>query len=526
MTYSAPLGSTISNTRMRTPNNLSVFSGMCSVCTANCYGPCEIGLSAVRGSEAIYPHATDQNQFASEKQYPVDYSHLTINGRVFGARGCEADSRIASYPLADIGCHFGKAHPVKLKAPLILPAMAKLNWRDYFAGAALSGIVAVIGEDVVAKDKALILKDGKVEASPLLAEMVLAFKTYDLGYGDIMVQANTDDEYLGVLEYAIEKLGVTSVELKFGQAAKGIQGLGRVKSMEEAIRLKEMGYLVFPNPEDPEVIQAYGEGASPTFEKVGKLPMWNEAYLIQRVAELRALGAKRVCFKTGPYDGQDLIEILKIAALAGVDLVTFDGAGGGTGNSPVKMMNEWGIPTIQLEAMVYEILEVLKKSGFDVPQVAITGGIAMEDQVFKALALGTPHIGLVGLGRAAMAAAMTGKQIGDLLASGNTPKEFEGFGNTISEVFEDYKLLKADYGNRVETMSPGAIGLYSYIERVSTGLRQLMALNRKFNLKEISREDVVPLTKEAAEITGLETHSERLKEALLNINTNNSNWEV
>ena len=52
MSYSPALGSTLTHTRVRTPENVSKFSGMCSVCTANCIGTCEIGLSAVRGSEA------------------------------------------------------------------------------------------------------------------------------------------------------------------------------------------------------------------------------------------------------------------------------------------------------------------------------------------------------------------------------------------------------------------------------------------------------------------------------------------
>ena len=72
MSFSPTLGSTISNTRMRTPENISKFSGMCAVCTANCIGLCEIGLSAVRGSEAIYPFKSDINQFASEKEYSLD----------------------------------------------------------------------------------------------------------------------------------------------------------------------------------------------------------------------------------------------------------------------------------------------------------------------------------------------------------------------------------------------------------------------------------------------------------------------
>lgn len=37
---------------------------------------------------------------------------------------------------------------------------------------------------------------------------------------EILYQANMDDEYLGVLDYAIEKLELESVEIKFGQAAE------------------------------------------------------------------------------------------------------------------------------------------------------------------------------------------------------------------------------------------------------------------------------------------------------------------
>ncbi len=518
MSYNTPLGTTVSNTHLRTPHNVSEFSGMCSVCTLNCTGTCEIGLSAIRGSEAIYPFMMDQNQFASEKKYPLDYSHLNINGRVFGAYGIEADTNLAAYPNASIETTFGKHNKVALKAPIILPAMAKLNWKDYFAGAALAGVLVVVGEDVVAKDPKLCLENGKVVDSPLLSDMVRAFKDHEHGYGDIIVQANEDDERLGVLEYAIGKLNVQTVELKFGQAAKGIQGLGRLKTLEDALKFHKMGYLVFPDPTDVNVVENYKKGIGPTFEKVGKLPMWDEAHLIKRVKALKALGAKRVCFKTGPYDPADLINILKIATLSDVDLVTFDGAGGGTGNSPVKMMNEWGIPTLQLESLIYKIIERLKVGGYDVPQVAITGGIAMEDQVFKALALGASHIGLVGIGRAAMAAAMTGKMIGDLIQSGNIPKEYEKYGKSVEDIFENYKSLKLDYGDRVATFSTGAIGLYSYIERISTGLKQLMALNRKFSLVYITREDIYPLTEAASKVTGLSTLEERLDIALKQMN--------
>lgn len=514
MSYSPPLGSSITHTRMRTPEHISNFSGMCAVCTANCTGPCEIGLSAIRGSEAIYPFKTDINQFASEKDYPLDFSHLNINGRVFGTRGCPEDANLATFPKANINLEFGINNKIKLKAPIILPAMAKLNWRDYYAGAALAGVLVVIGEDVVAKDKGLVIENNKITSSPLIEEMVSSFRQYHIGYGDIILQANYDDENLGVLDYAITKLGVKSVELKFGQAAKGIQGMGRVKNIEDALEYQKKGYLIYPDPSDPNIAENYKNGKGQIFEKIGKLPMWNEDILINRVAELRELGAEHICFKTGPYDPKDLIRILKIASKAGIDLVTFDGAGGGSGNSPSKMMNEWGIPTVYLESILYDILKKMKEKNYSLPQIAIAGGFAMEDQVFKGLALGAPYINIVGIGRAAMSAALVGKQVGDLIKKEIVPKEYQRFGSTIEEIFGDIRELKVLYGDNVTDISPGAIGLYSFINRISVGVQQLMALNRKFSLEHIDRSDIIPITELAAKVTGLKTYSDVVNKEL------------
>jgi hypothetical protein len=45
--------------------------------------------------------------------------------------------------------------------------------------------------------------------------------------------------------------------------------------------------------------------------------------------------------------------------------------------------------------------------------------------------------------------------------------------------------------------------MYSYYEKMAMGLRQLMAGSRKFNLSEITRDDIFSLTREAADITGI-----------------------
>jgi glutamate synthase domain-containing protein 2 len=205
---------------------------------------------------------------------------------------------------------------------------------------------------------------------------------------------------------------------------------------------------------------------------------------------------------------------MKIASEAGVDLVTLDGAGGGSGNSPVKMMNEWGIPTVYLESLVYDILSKMDEKHMSLPQVVITGGFSMEDHVFKGLALGAPYVSLVGIGRAAMAAAMVGKKVGELILEGNIPSEFKRFGSTNEEIYGEIKPLRGLYGDAVAQMSLGAIGLYSYLCRIEAGLKQMMALNRKFTLAHIERRDLVPMTDLACRATGLKNYQTLLDEAL------------
>lgn len=514
MTYSAPLGSPSTHTRMKSPGHLSPVSGMCAACAADCCGPCQIGLSALRGAEALLPFAADINQFASEKTYPLDLSHFTINGRAFGAVGLPPDPMVATYPNADIKAAFGLTKPVPCAAPVILPAMAKLAWREYFAGAALAGVPVVIGEDVLSKDPGLVLDGQKVFAAPLVAEMVDAFRRYHRGQGDIVLQANCDDEHHGLLEFAIARLGVRSVELKFGQAAKGIQGMGRLAKIEDARRFKALGWLVLPDPDDPSVAAAHARGEGPVFERIGRLPIWDEAGLVARVARLRELGAERIGFKSGPFDPRDIAAILRIASASGVDLVTLDGAGGGTGSSPVRMMDEWGVHAVTLECAAHKMLAAMAAAGRPLPQVAIAGGFALEDHVFKGLALGAPYIGFVAVGRGAMAAAMVGKRVGEALAKGESHPEFARFGSRVEDVFADYRLLKAAYGAETAKIPAGAIGVYSYLNRLFTGLRELMALNRKFALRHIGREDILPLTEAAAKASGLPTYEVLVDRAL------------
>ena len=200
------------------------------------------------------------------------------------------------------------------------------------------------------------------------------------------------------------------------------------------------------------------------------------------------------------YRPEDLEHILRLASKAQVDMVTFDGAGGGSGYSPCKMMNEWCLPTVVMESILYGILNKLAAEGMELPHVAITGGFATEDQVYKALALGAPYISAVGLCRSSMAAAMSAKKIGDLIEAGKVPPELARFGTTKEELFSDLPELRGLYGSAADGFSTGAVGVYSYLNRIAYGLRHFAALNRKFDVKHIGRRDVFPLTRDAKEL--------------------------
>lgn len=500
MSLSPNLSTTFSNTKLRTPGNICDLSGMCSVCSDKCTGLCEVGLSAVRGFEVAYPYGTTNQQFASEKKYPFDFSHFNINGRVFGAIGAAEDAEQTNVHSADISYEIGYTNKIKLKAPVILPAMVKLNWEDYYSGAAMAGVMVVIGENAVNKDSELKHdSNGKVSHAPVLGKMIDCFRRFEKGYGDIALQVNADDIVVGTAEYALKNFELRTIEIKFGQAAKGIQHVAPVYSYDEAVSLKKKGCLVLPDPMEEEIKEAFYRGEGFHFMQYGRLPMWNESILEELIKKYRDFGAGNILFKMAGYDIEDIRRVIQIASKNKIALITFDGAGGGSGNSPCKMMNEWSHPTIDLEKIVNGIIKDIEKEGGWIPEIAIAGGIAMEDTMFKAIALGAPYIKMVGIGRGAMAAAMSGKNMAELIQEGKTPQTHLAFGNDLDTIFKDAKFIKSIYKAVDKPISYGAIGVYSYLNRLSFGMKLLMTLNRKFHLKYIDQSDLIPLTKEARE---------------------------
>lgn len=71
------------------------------------------------------------------------------------------------------------------------------------------------------------------------------------------------------------------------------------------------------------------------------------------------------------------------------------------------------------------------------------------------------------------------------------------YGNTIDAIFVEATGLKSKFREKFESLPTGAIGLYTYNQRLIHGLKQFMCGARKFALQHITRGDIAALTPEA-----------------------------
>ncbi|MBI4284653.1 MAG: FMN-binding glutamate synthase family protein [Chloroflexi bacterium] len=507
MTLSKPnySAATVTTTRVAP----APISGICVTCVDGCPGYCEVGRSALRGREVIYPKPFGKVIAGSEKDYPVDFSHFNIQGTCVGAVGVAADPDKAVFHAVDLSVEIGgEKNKIKMKVPFFTGALgsteiARVNWEGTAVAVAMCGAVLVCGENVCGMDPEATIKNGKIVDSPELARRVKTYKDWYNGYGAMLVQANVEDTRLGVPEYAVQSLGVEGIEIKWGQGAKDIGGEVKLPTLQRALQLKQRGYIVIPDPENPFVQESHKLGGITEFERHSRLGMVDEESFLKEVERFRKIGAKYVTLKTGAYKASDLARAVKYASEAKIDLLTVDGAGGGTGMSPWRMMNEWGIPTVYLESMLYKFLKRLDEKGEYVPSCAIAGGVSLEDHVFKALALGAPYVKAICMGRATLTAAMVGKTHGQLMAESFGDGGSKEYQEALLRTFAGAAQLKEKFGEDFTRIPPAAIGIYTYYDRLATGLRQMMAGERKFALQYLERSDLMSLTREAADVSGI-----------------------
>jgi len=498
------------NTRVR---DVSPTSGMCPICIRDCPFLCQISLSAFRGREALYPEPKHFgfSTAGALKDFGLDWSHFNIQARLLGAKGIKADSDVAFFQNVDVKTEVAG---IPLKIPIVMGAfgsteVARLNWDGLAVSAAISGAIIIIGENVCGMDPEAKIQGGKITYSKELKRRVDAFrKFWDGKHGDVAVQTNVEDQRLGVDVYALSKLEANMIERKWGQGAKAIGGEVRLMTLERALTLKKRGYLVIPDPEDKVVQDAFKQGVFSSFERHSRVGMPAEKDFLEDIDWLREQGAKHITLKTGAYRPSAVAFAMKLASEAKIGAVTFDGAGGGTGMSPVPMMDEMSTPTVYLEAQVLKCAEILRKKGRHVPDLVMAGGFISETQMYKAIAMSNfgegPYVKSILMARAPLTAVMKSSYFVELAKEGKLPRSFaQEYGSTPEKFFVATPGLKEKFGERFKEIPWEAVGLYSYLERLKVGLQQLMAGARKWKLNLLDRSDLVSLSERAAKVTGI-----------------------
>ena len=197
---------------------------------------------------------------------------------------------------------------------------------------------------------------------------------------------------------------------------------------------------------------------------------------------------------------------VKLAAIAGADVVVVDGMQGGTAATQTVFIEHVGIPTLAAVRQAVEALEELNLLG--VVQLVVSGGIRTGADVAKALAMGADA---VSIGQ------------GMLMALGCNSHSYVQNGEHISAV-EDYATLGTAPGHchhchtgrcpvGVTTQDPvleqrlepavGARRVRNYLKTMNMELTTIARACGKQNVHHLEREDLVALTVEAAAMAGV-----------------------
>ena len=513
-------------------------SSLCTLCRADCQGKCETWLSSLVGRKLLYPRSYGIVTAGANNttHVGVSYNSLRIQGYAYGAQGLNqgltTDPDDCIFPNVTLETEFGNKVKTKARIPLMTGALgstfvAAKYWDSFAVGASLVGIPVVIGENVVGVDRDSEIgegpdRKGKIKKAPELERRIESYFRYFDGYGAIIVQLNVEDTRNGVAEFVANKYGdKVIIELKWGQGAKDIGGEIQVSSLDYALFLKNRGYVVDPDPSLSEVQAAFENGSIKSFARHSRLGATNLVTVDQvredfmsAVEYLRSLGFTRITLKTGSYGMEELAMAIKFSTDAGLDLLTIDGSGGGTGMSPWNMMQSWGVPSINLHSKAYEYASMLAAKGQKVVDMSFAGGFALEDSIFKGLALGAPFTKLICMGRGIMIPGFVGANIQGALNPelrgglnghwAELPRTVKAVGNSAKEIFAGYFDVEKKVGkDEMKNVPFGAIAFYTMADKLYCGLQQLLAGARKFSVTQITREDIFAGNRETAKETGI-----------------------
>jgi glutamate synthase domain-containing protein 2 len=182
--------------------------------------------------------------------------------------------------------------------------------------------------------------------------------------------------------------------------------------------------------------------------------------------------------------------------------------------SPWNMMETWGVPSLLLHAKAHEYASILANRGDKVVDLCLGGGLAREDHIFKALAVGAPFTKLALMGRAVMIPGYLGANVEGVIKpeertrlNGNwdsLPPNIAQYGRTADEIFAGYYDVQKKVGaDEMKNIPYGAIAMYTFADKLAAGLQQLLAGVRKFNVSEITRDEIFSANRETEKETGI-----------------------
>ena len=311
-------------------------------------------------------------------------------------------------------------------------------------------------------------REAKISIAKAASKFGIAVNT---GEGGILPEERENASVL-IVQYASGRFGISAralksadaIEIKIGQGAKAGQGglllSEKVSAEISAIRGIPMGT----------------DAVSPSRH----LDIVGPEDLKMKIDQLREIteGKIPIIIK---YAAGRVKDDVKIAAKAGADIITVDGAQGGTGAAPDIVLENTGIPAL---AAVVEAHEALMEINMrDDIGLIISGGIRNGADVAKALALGADAVGI----STAILIAMGCKGCG-ICHSGKCPWGIATQNPGLR------KRLKIDIATeRIE----------NFLESTIHELTMLVQILGKTDVRNLEREDLRALTINTAEITGI-----------------------
>ena len=184
-----------------------------------------------------------------DKVYPIDYSHLNILGFARGAKAIdEANPDKAIFPVVDTTAVYGHMNPSPHED-------AGLHRRSGLHGhrPQVLGSVRRRGRrspasrwwwartSAVSTRRPSSIPTAGSSARPEMERRVRIYKRMARRIRRHHRAAERRGHRLGVAEYVVEKLGVETIELKWGQGAKCIGGEIKIRDLDRAIELQKRG---------------------------------------------------------------------------------------------------------------------------------------------------------------------------------------------------------------------------------------------------------------------------------------------